>query len=563
MWTSSIMRSPANSDGSKALAVACWAGLALAAAAAGVDETTSWEHAPTDYQPPAGLVRGGAFIDRILPMPVGTNGLRSDVWGGDNVKPRNVDNGIEDAKWSYWCMSVHREPDGLEHLFGARWPENAPKGHMSWGGSHAFHAISESPTGPFRVVEEDIGRGHNVTCYRAKDGTYVIYFIGGAYVGPTVNGPWKPYNLEYDTRGTPPGETSNNQFTRREDGSVLMVSRGGRIWISEDGLKPFRMITTESAYPKIKGRFEDPIVWRDEVQYNLIVNDWFGRSAYYLRSKDGVKWVWDQGLAYDVNVARHPGGTRERWYKFERPYVRRDEFGRGTHIYFAVIDSRKDLDKGSDNHSSKIIALPLTVQRRLHILNDLPLTAATKEIRVRLNAEPGFDPRADVDLASLRFGAPDAVDYGRGGKLLRSEASGSDLLLTFDGSAAGFGPDDYVGKLLGAMSGGDLLFGYARLPGIAFDEPLISAPPATWGAEGIKLRVENFGLRASGTGRVIATAAGGATIGEVAVGPLAPYAGVDVLVPIDAAKRTTADGTKINLRIACGGAPYFLTVSPP
>ena len=26
-------------------------------------------------------------------------------------------------------------------------------------------------------------------------------------------------------------------------------------------------------------RFEGPVVWKDDVQYNLIVNDWFGRAA--------------------------------------------------------------------------------------------------------------------------------------------------------------------------------------------------------------------------------------------------------------------------------------------
>lgn len=536
------------------------AGAASDMHAAGVDETTSWEHAPTDYKPPADMVRGGAFIDRILPMPVGTNGLRSDVWGGDNVKPRNVENGIEDPQWSYWCMSVHREPDGKEHMFGARWPESAPKGHMSWPNSHAFHAVSDSPTGPFKVVEEDIGPGHNVTCFRAKDGTYVIYFIGGAYVGPTVNGPWKRRDIEYDTRGTPAGETSNHQFTPREDGSVLMVSRGGRIWISEDGLKPFRMVTRTSAYPKIKGNFEDPIVWRDEVQYNLIVNDWFGRSAYYLRSKDGVKWVWDQGLAYDVNVARHPDGTRERWYKFERPYVRQDEFGRGTHIYFAVIDSRKDLDKGSDSHSSKIIALPLTVQRRLQILNAPPVSAETREIRVLVRAEPDFDPQADMDLASLRFGAPGAVDYGKGGKLLRSDASGKDLQLTFDGTAGGFTPDDYVGKLLGATRKGDLLFGYARLPGVSFAAPIVSAQPPEFTAEGIRLRVENFGLQPTRAGKVTATVAGSVKA-ETAVAPIAPYAGADVALPLD--QGMLGKDAKCEIRIECGGTPFMTTVAIP
>jgi hypothetical protein len=30
----------------------------------------------------------------------------------------------------------------------------------------------------------------------------------------------------------------------------------------------------------------------------MIVNDWLGRIAYYLRSKDGIHWVVDPGEAY-------------------------------------------------------------------------------------------------------------------------------------------------------------------------------------------------------------------------------------------------------------------------
>ncbi len=47
------------------------------------------------------LVSGGRFMDRFLPMPV-QGSLTSDTWGAENVKPRYVDNGIEDNEWSYW-----------------------------------------------------------------------------------------------------------------------------------------------------------------------------------------------------------------------------------------------------------------------------------------------------------------------------------------------------------------------------------------------------------------------------------------------------------------------------
>ena len=47
------------------------------------------------------LVQGGRFMDRFLPIPTIGN-LTKDTWGADDVVPRFVDNGIEDADWSYW-----------------------------------------------------------------------------------------------------------------------------------------------------------------------------------------------------------------------------------------------------------------------------------------------------------------------------------------------------------------------------------------------------------------------------------------------------------------------------
>ena len=499
------------------------------------DAETSWEHAPTDYKVPPGMVFGGAFIDRILPMPV-RDGLESDVWGGDNVKPRDRDNGLEDPDWSYWCMSV-LPSGGKEHMFAVRWAEDSPKGHNQWPHSQIVHATSDRPTGPFRV-EHEIGPGHNVMCYQAKDGTYVLYAINRAYTSKSLDGPWTPYDLMYDLRGTPGVPMSNHTFTRREDGSVLMVSRGGHVWISEDGLKPFRKITTESAYPKIKGNFEDPVVWRDEVQYNLIVNDWFGRTAYYLRSPDGIRWVWDQGKAYDINVARHEDGTKERWYKFERPNVRQDASGRATHIYFAVIDSRKDLDKGNDNHSSKIIALPLTPQRRLSLPADAPVAQAAGELRVTVHGEPGFRPADEVDVASLTFGAPTEIDFGKGSRALRSESVGEDLVIVFDAASTGFQAADFAGKLLGKTRAGGLLFGYARLPGRCDLQPFLTArEPRRASPETLSMVVENFGQVASVPTELRVTfkpEGAPASTATATVSALAPYGAVEITVPMPA-----------------------------
>ncbi len=469
--------------------------------AGGTSGAAPAEFAPSPYIVPVGMVPGGAFIDRIRPMPV-ERGMRSDVWGGENVRPRNATNGLEDPEWSYWCMSVVRGDDGKEHMFACRWPEKSPGGHKTWPRSEVVHAVADRPTGPF-VVQHEIGPGHNVMCFRAKDGTYVLYVIGKAYVSKSLAGPWTPHKLSYDLRGTGPSKMTNLTFAQREDGSYLMVSREGHIWISEDGLKPFRKIVSRSVYPPIPGRFEDPVVWRDNVQYNLIVNDWFGRTAYYLRSTDGVTWVWDSGKAYDTDVVRHPDGTKEGWVKLERSNVRQDALGRATHLYFAAIDSQKSEDLGGDNHSSKIVALPLTVPRRVEILNEPPIGAATNEVRIAIRAEEDFDPTSTADIQSLRFGAPARVDFGRGSKAESFERQGRDLIVTFRGADAGLTKTDFVAKLLGKTATGELLLGYATMPGHAkLDSILVSREPKLSsmgdGGHSISLLVENFGQVESG-----------------------------------------------------------------
>lgn len=295
------------------------------------------EFGKSDYVAPPGLVFGSAFIDRLLPIPA--DKMSSDLWGGDNVLPRNPDNGLEDAQWSYWCMDPVETGDGLVHLFACRWPENSPKGHMTWPNSTIVRAVSESPLGPFRVVQE-IGPGHNVMVFRTKAGTWRIYKNqGGAectkgYRADFLTGIWRPDALVFDTRGMPGENMWNLSFVERADGSVLMVS------LKQD-------------------------------------------------------------------------------------------------------------DLGSDKHNSKIIAVPIALQRRLALQ-----PAAEGEFAVLLKAEQGFNPAADLDPAALRFGAPPVVDFGRGAAPFRTEIVDSDLRLVFASKDLGFLPSDYCGKLLGKDKSG-------------------------------------------------------------------------------------------------------------
>jgi len=455
------------------------------------------QHGQSTYVVPEGMVKGGAFIDRFLPMK--PNGpLRSDVWGIDAVKPRDVANGVEDAQFSYWCTSVVKGPDGKYHNFVVRWPESSPKGHFEWPNSDVVHAIGDSPTGPFKIVQE-IGKGHNVTAYQAKDGTWILYVIDGCYRGPSLNGPWTRGKLEFDTRGRSRVDMSNCTFARRSDGSFFMVSRTGEVWISKDGnQEPFRRISNRSAYPKVsKARFEDPLVWKDDVQYNLIVNDWFGRAAYYLRSRDGQHWDWDQGLAYGPGIFRHEDGKVEDWHKIERPRVFQDERGRATHMLFAVIDDAKEVDKPNDNHSSKAIGVEISPPRTVRVKK------AGDRFVVGIDADPNFEPAKDVDPASLRFGAPSKVDFGKTAAPVSVKTEGSRVIAEFSADACGFSATDRTAKLIARDRKGGLVFGYAAMPGEPAEYPLLSAH-GTVDADAIQgdsrtltVKVENFGLAKS------------------------------------------------------------------
>lgn len=439
------------------------------------------------------LVEGARFMDRFLPMPAGK--LSSDVWGAKNVIPRYIDNGIEDDVRSYWGGNIIKDNAGQYHLYVCGWPENSPKGHMFWPNSTVYHAICNNSIGPF-IIKDTIGPGHNPEAFRLKDGRVVVYVIDGYYLADDLNGPWTYNKFNFDKRDRPIIEgLSNLTFSQREDGSYLMVCRGGGVWISQTGLSPYNQITDKRVYPPVKGEFEDPVVWRDHVQYHLIVNDWLGRIAFYLRSKDGINWVTDPGEAYLPGISIHEDGKVEDWFKYERIKILQDEYGRAIQANFAVIDTLKHEDLPNDNHSSKNISIPLNPGLLLTVLDTKPITPNTKTIRVKIAAEEGFDPQTDIDLNSLRFGASTEVNFGKGSKVLSTAKEGKDLIVTFDAKGNGITAEEFAPKLLGKTTAGKLLYGYARLPWISYNDPILSARMPVFTADGrnITIEVENFG----------------------------------------------------------------------
>lgn len=445
------------------------------------------------------LVPGARFMDRFLPMPEGK--LSRDVWGGENVLPRYVDNGIEDNVRSYWGGNILKGDDQQFHLFVCGWLENSPKGHFEWPHSIVYHATCDNPIGPF-VLKDTIGAGHNPEAFRTQDGQYVIYVIDGYYKSDSMDGPWSRHQFDFDRRDRPIIEgLSNLTFAQREDGSYLMVCRGGGVWISQTGLSTYHQVTDKRVYPPVKGEFEDPVVWRDHVQYHLIVNDWLGRIAFYQRSKDGIHWVTDPGEAYAPGVSFHADGKLEDWFKFERPKVFQDKYGRAIQMNLAVVDTLKAEDKASDRHSSKNIGIPLNPGLLITMLNQKPITGKTKTIRIKIEAETGFEPIRELDVASLRFGASTVVNFGKGCPVIKTEQQGHDLILTFDAYGHGITADEFAPKLIGRTKSGKMVYGYTRLPWVDYNEPILSARqpvfiPGTKGTH-LNMKVENFGQIAS------------------------------------------------------------------
>ena len=417
---------------------------------------------------PAGwenLVPGGRFIDRFEPASVIGNGWTTNCWGGDNVKPRDVRNGIEDAEYSYWGGNITKI--GREyHLFVARWKESEPRGHMFWPHSEIAHAVSNRPDGDFKVVEV-LGKGHNPELFRCKDGSWAVYCVNDRkpcqamlYRAKEIGGPWvcERMQLDLDGKTSIDGE-SNFSFCTRPDGSILAVCRGGGIWLSEDGLRPFVRKSEGSVYPDVAGRFEDPVLWRDGVQYHIVVNDWLGRVAWKLVSPDGFNWTTLPGEAYTPGIAKVEVDGKivdNDWFKYERMRVLQDEHGRVIQANFAVIDCVKKNDRGSDIHSSKNITIPMNPGRRVESFRK-----TRKGWEMRIAKERGFNPLTDVEVGSLILGPQSMVAFGAGVKAIGTAEAAGDLVVIFPPVEL----DSPVVEALGREKGGRLFFATCRTDG--------------------------------------------------------------------------------------------------
>ncbi|VGO18859.1 hypothetical protein [Pontiella sulfatireligans] len=448
------------------------------------------------------FVRGGQFKDLILPAPI-VDGLESEgLWGCEKVLPRDRDNGIEDNEWCYWGGNPIKGKDGKYHIAVCRWPEK--DGHWGWPKSEVAHCVSDHPIGPYVLTKILLKKGHNPEVMKMPDGSFAMHInTGDVYTSDQMPGPWKlAGRIKINARGLRPKMYKGSNLTTefRPDGSILLMRKRGDIAISNNGVLGAYNLVSVDNFHRISGYAEDPVVWRSLHQYHCIYNCAMDRQSGYMRSLDGIHWKNEEGLPYDTSSTFYTDGTKNEWYKFERPKVVQDKLGRATHLSLAVIDINKFEDEGNDIHSSKNLIQPLVVEKQVSIIDNDPISAATKTIAVRIKAEDGFNPQKDLDMASLRFGADLLVNHGGGCRAVDSKAEGKDLVITFEGEN-GLSRFDFDFKLLGQTKSGELVIGYALLPGQSpTAAALVALPVKVKGKDGAKSLegiIENSGLSVS------------------------------------------------------------------
>lgn len=182
--------------------------------------------------------------------------------------------------------------------------------------------------------------------------------------------------------------------------------------------------------------------------------------------------------------------------------------------------------------------MPLVVEKLISIVDTASVTKHTRRITLKIEAEDGFDPQQDLDIESLRFGSDSVVNYGRGCKAVGSKAEDKDLLVYFEG-ASGINYRDYDFKLLGQTKTGDLVFGYALLPGRSATAPTLITLPINIKViddkKVLESAIENWGLEASGPCNAIVLEHGQKAkrvVQEIQVPSIKPYESTKLSVPL-------------------------------
>ncbi|MEW6357274.1 MAG: glycoside hydrolase family protein [Planctomycetota bacterium] len=338
-----------------------------------------------------------AFIDRLLPAPVGGGFAMGNYW--------------------VWCGSVIRGEDGRYHMFASRWPRALAFSPHWLTNSEIVRAVSDTPEGPYQFAEVVLpvrGAGywdglmtHNPTIHKSGN-TYLLYYTGTTYTGdiPTpdaqekhgspkviearanqciglatatsVQGPW----TRRDKPILPPRPskwdalmTTNAAPCVYDNGKILLVYKA--VGHPKDLLRmgaagadhfegPYERLCDEPIFrfDKTNDHVEDAYLWRAGDHFELIMKDMRGgicgeaRAGIHAASTGGVHWtISDPPKAYSLTVKWDDGSTTTQGH-LERPQLLIQD-GRPTHLFAATADG-----PGGFNNSTRTwnMVIPLKTE---------------------------------------------------------------------------------------------------------------------------------------------------------------------------------------------------------
>ncbi len=318
-----------------------------------------------------------AFIDQLLPAPIGGGFEMEDYW--------------------VWGSSVIKGEDGKYHMFVSRWAKDI--GFGKWvTNSEIVRAVSDTPVGPYEFQEVVLpvrGKGyfdglvtHNPRIIKYQ-GYYLLYYMGSTYdfkipetneniwadnraqkawmnkrigmaYAESVEGPWK--RMDKPILEPRPGKwdatiTSNpSPVVNEKTGEILLIYKS-----STSGLTPPLLLGAckaaemDGPYSRIhddpifnfdtsesnENDVEDPYVWWMDDHYELIMKDRFGHicgergGGIHALSNDGVNWeLASKPLAYSKNIL-WDNGKKTYQNHFERPSLLIED-GKPTHLFAAT-----------------------------------------------------------------------------------------------------------------------------------------------------------------------------------------------------------------------------------
>jgi len=281
------------------------------------------------------------FCDALLPVP------KSAIFKMDG--------------YYLWDPSVIKVGDNY-HLFVSRWPES--NGMSGWMKSDVIRAVSKSLFGPYDFAGVVLDPRHHPW---AKQGIanpkvmrvgnrFLLHYLGipnwqtGFAFADNIEGPWVVVE-------NPVLPTMNASMLIKPDGRVYAVGKFKinsktlnkwdalmRAYEADDILGPYRVVGDNGNRLPNGFQLEDPAIWWNNNQYNLLCTDWQGKitginkAVVYYTSKDGIHYqlfsdvpVWSQN-----NLIPIEAGEGLKVDRVERPEVFRDSDGEVVAILAAV-----------------------------------------------------------------------------------------------------------------------------------------------------------------------------------------------------------------------------------